>query len=251
MDKKVGMVEITLPGKTELTIENLVLDYNGTLAVDGKPLPGIKEKIREVSSLLKVFILTSDTHHSVRSHLEDLPVSINILSGGDHSREKGELIQKIGADHTIAIGNGNNDRLMLKIARIGIAVMLAEGLSAKTLANADLVFSSIFDAAKDLISTEKVDAIMTASQSITLGTYMAILSMGLKIPDDVAIFGYDDLPWMEAVNPPISTTHQPIEELATKACEILFSALDNGGESVQSYSIDTHLIIRDSCGCNK
>jgi len=113
----------------------------------------------------------------------------------------------------------------------------------------DYVGLSAFEAAKDLISTQKVDAIMTASQSITLGTYKAIVSMGLKVPDDVAVFGYDDLPWMEAVDPPISTTHQPIEEIATKACEILFHSLDNGGESIRTHCIDTHLIIRESCGC--
>ena len=78
---------------------------------------------------------------------------------------------------------------------------------------------------------------------------MAIMSLGLKIPGDVAIFGYDDLPWMGAVNPPISTTRQPIEEIATKACKILFSALTNEDESIQSHCIDTEIIIRRSCGC--
>jgi len=108
---------------------------------------------------------------------------------------------------------------------------------------------SAYEAAKDLVTTQKVDAIMTTSQSITLGTYKAIINMELKIPDDGAVFGYDDLAWMEAVNPPISTTHQPNEEIAKKACEILFSVLDNGDEPIQTYCIDSHLIIRESCGC--
>ena len=50
--------------------------------------------------------------------------------------------------------------------------------------------------------------------------------MGLNIPDDVAIFGYDDVPWMEVVKPVLSTTKQPITEIASKACEILFEELD-------------------------
>lgn len=113
----------------------------------------------------------------------------------------------------------------------------------------DYVGLSAQEVAKGLIKTKKVDAIMTASQSITLGTYTAIMSMGLKIPDDIAIFGYDDLPWMEAVRPKISTTKQPIEEISAKACEILFSALEGEYTEDQTHCIDTHLIIRNSCGC--
>ena len=89
----------------------------------------------------------------------------------------------------------------------------------------DYVGLSAYDAAVDLIKTQKVDAIMNASQSITLGTYKAVKDLGLRIPEDVAIFGYDDLPWMEVVCPSISTTHQPIEEIATTACQILFAAV--------------------------
>lgn len=113
----------------------------------------------------------------------------------------------------------------------------------------DYVGLSAYDAALDLIKTEKVDAIMNASQSTTMGAYKAIRDLGLRIPQDVALFGYDDLPWMEVVQPAISTTHQPIEEIAAKSCEILFSALKNNEKTVRSFCIDSSIILRDSCGC--
>lgn len=101
----------------------------------------------------------------------------------------------------------------------------------------------------DRLRTNKVDAIMTASQSIALGVFKAMIALDKNIPEDIAIFGYDDLPWMEVVEPKISTTHQPIKEIAIKSCEILFSALKNGDESIQSHCIDTEIIFRRSCGC--
>ncbi|MCD6356888.1 MAG: hypothetical protein J7L66_06330 [Anaerolineaceae bacterium] len=140
------MLRLTLPGKPELKIENLVLDYNGTLAVDGIPIPGIIEKIVALSRSLKIYILTSDTHGTVRLHLKNVPASIHILHSADHSLEKETFIKEIGHAVTIAVGNGSNDALMLKNARIGIAVLQTEGAAVKTLINSDLVFTSIFDA---------------------------------------------------------------------------------------------------------
>jgi DNA-binding LacI/PurR family transcriptional regulator len=142
-------------------------------------------------------------------------------------------------------GSNTSDR----IAGYQEALIEHKSYDANLIRETDYVGLSAFDAAIDLIKTEKVDAIMNASQSITLGTYKAIKSLGLKIPEDVAMFGYDDLPWMEAVSPSISTTHQPIEEIATKACKILFSALGEKNLPIQSHCIDTKIIYRESCGC--
>lgn len=195
-------------------------------AIDSIPVVAIERQIQRTNSIITN---NKETAYKITSHLIE------------HG------YNKIGMIAMQVFGSNTRGR----IDGYQQALLEHQMLHPNMIRETDYVGLSSFNAAKDLISTQKVDAIMTASQSITLGTYMAIMSLGLKIPDDVAIFGYDDLPWMEAVSPPISTTHQPIEELATKACEILFSALDNGEEPVQSYCIDSHLIIRESCGCKK
>ncbi len=148
------MINITIPGKSEVRIEYLLLDYNGTLALDGLPLHGIKERLMEVSRFLRVHILTSDTHGSVTGEMKDLPASIHILNSKNHSREKERFIRELGAQNTIAIGNGINDQWMVNAAAIGIAVVQGEGASVKTMNNADLVFNNIFDAL-DCISHPK------------------------------------------------------------------------------------------------
>jgi len=78
--------------------------------------------------------------------MKDLPVIIHILEREDHSREKRAFVEKIGARNVIAIGNGSNDRYMLKAAAIGMAVIQGEGAAVKTIKNADLVFNNILDA---------------------------------------------------------------------------------------------------------
>ena len=103
-----------------------------------------------LSKLLRIYILTSDTHGTVKFHLKGIPISIHILHSSDHSLEKQTFIEKIGPARTVAIGNGNNDSLMLKNAKIGIALIQSEGAAAKTLINSDLVFTSIFDALDSL-----------------------------------------------------------------------------------------------------
>ncbi|MEW6650767.1 MAG: HAD hydrolase family protein [Chloroflexota bacterium] len=140
------MIKINIPGKNEFEIKFLILDYNGTLALDGLPLPGVKEKLVELTGILEIHILTSDTHGSAAQEMKDLPVIICILESEDHSREKRAYVEKTGARNVIAIGNGSNDRYMLEAAAIGMAVMQGEGASLKTIKNADLVFNNILDA---------------------------------------------------------------------------------------------------------
>jgi soluble P-type ATPase len=140
------MLEIKIPGYVDLFIEHLVLDYNGTIAVDGIPLPGVLEILSELSRSLNIHIVTADTHGSVHDHLQLENISVYILEEGNQSEQKKVFVTQLGASKTVAIGNGYNDHLMLKEAIIGIAVIQKEGLSYEALANSDLVFGSIIDA---------------------------------------------------------------------------------------------------------
>lgn len=115
----------------------------------------------------------------------------------------------------------------------------------------DYIGQSAFSVASDLIANCHVDAIMTTSQSIAFGTYKAAINLGEKLPDELAIFGYDDMPWMEVVHPALSTTRQPIEAMASRACEILFDAMKSENSQPQIEVIPSELILRSSCGCSR
>lgn len=193
-------------------------------AINNIPVVAIERPLQKTNN---IFTNNKETTYKIASHLID------------HG------YRKIGMITMQIFGSNTSDR----IAGYQQALIERQLFDANLIRETDYVGLSAYDAAIDLIKTEKVDAIMNASQSITLGTYKAVKNLGLAIPEDVAIFGYDDLPWMEALSPAISTTHQPIEEIATKACQILFSSMKERDFPVQSHCIDTKLILRESCGC--
>jgi LacI family transcriptional regulator len=113
----------------------------------------------------------------------------------------------------------------------------------------DYVGSSAFDFACHLAAVQRVDAILATSQSITMGAVKACNQLGVRVPRQLAILGYDNVPWMELTSPTISTTQQPIEQIAQRACEILFAALASEPAVPRVEVLPSQLILRASCGC--
>jgi soluble P-type ATPase len=140
------MLTLCIPGYSEFHIEHLVLDYNGTLAIDGAPCSGALAILSELSDCLNIHVVTADSHGTVRAHLRGEHVSLYVIRNKDQCQQKMDFVAKLGPLATVAIGNGYNDHLMLKEAAIGIAVAQQEGLASQTLAHADLVFGDIVDA---------------------------------------------------------------------------------------------------------
>ena len=152
------MFEIDIPGFGFVRLEHLVSDFTGTLSVDGKLLPGVKEHVNKIAEFLKVYILTADTFGKARAELKGINCEIHILEGKDHDIQKEEYIKKLGAGSVVAFGNGNNDRKMLNAAKIGIAVCLNEGCSKDAIASADVFVISIIDALDLLLHPKRLKA---------------------------------------------------------------------------------------------
>jgi len=140
------MIEVAVPGYKTLTLEHLVLDYNGTLAVDGILVDGVKECLSSLADRLKVHVLTADTFGKVRSGMEGVPCEVSILPPGNQEAGKLAYIRQLDCERVVAGGNGRNDRLMLKAAALGFAVILKEGAAVETLMSADVVFTDIVEA---------------------------------------------------------------------------------------------------------
>ena len=152
------MFEIDIPGFGFVRLEHLVSDFTGTLSVDGKLLPGVKEHVNKIAEFLKVYILTADTFGKARAELKGINCEIHILEGKDHDIQKEEYIKQLGAGSVVAFGNGNNDRKMLNAAKIGIAVCLNEGCSKDAIASADVFVISIIDALDLLLHPKRLKA---------------------------------------------------------------------------------------------
>ncbi len=140
------MINLEIPGYGTLTLEYLVLDYNGTLAVDGLMVPGVKSHLNALADRLEIHVVTADTFGKVQAGMEGIPCRVSILPSGDQTEGKRSYIRKLGCHRVVAGGNGRNDRLMLKEAALGFAVILEEGAALETVMAADVVFRSILDA---------------------------------------------------------------------------------------------------------
>jgi soluble P-type ATPase len=152
------MLKIDIPCKELLQIKNLLLDYNGTLAIDGKLIDGVEEKINLLSLDLNIFVITADTFGTVEDNLNKSNCKIKILNEGNQDNQKADFIKELNPLYTLAVGNGFNDRLMLEKAVLGICILQKEGAAIQTLLKADIVVSSIIDVFDMLLTPKRMIA---------------------------------------------------------------------------------------------
>jgi soluble P-type ATPase len=139
-------------------LEHIVLDYNGTLAVDGLLLPSVKEALNRLADKLTVHVITADTFGIAAKGLQGVECKMSVLEKGGQDQAKADFVKRLGADRTVSIGNGRNDALMLSASRLGIAVVLAEGASTVSLNAADIVCTDIVHALELLMHPLRLTA---------------------------------------------------------------------------------------------
>jgi len=152
------MISLSIPGFGDLNLAHLVLDYNGTLAVDGEPVAGVSERLVRLSDDLNVHVITADTFGTVKEKLKDLPITIAVLGKDHQDQAKLAYVSGLGAECTACVGNGRNDGLMLEACALGMGVILQEGAAFQTLRSAKLVFTNIADALDILLKPLRLTA---------------------------------------------------------------------------------------------
>ncbi len=141
------MISVDIPGRGSYQLAHLVLDVNGTIAEDGHLIPGVKHTLLRLARSIEIHMVTADTHgrqYAIDAELE--MEAVRLEAGEPEDEQKAALVQQLGADATVAIGNGANDALMLRAAAIGIAVMEAEGTCVAAVQSADVLCRSIVSA---------------------------------------------------------------------------------------------------------
>ncbi len=135
-----------------------MLDYNGTLAIDGDMISGIKELIEKLSKDLNIHVITANTFGSAHQNLAGTNTNLVIIDRGNEVQQKTNFVKSLNPQTVVAIGNGANDALMLKLSALGVAVMQAEGVSTQALMNADIACNSIIDALGLLLNPLRIAA---------------------------------------------------------------------------------------------
>ncbi len=152
------MLQLDIPGRGKLELAHLVLDLNGTIARDGEVLPGVAERLASLGEGLTAHLVTADTHGKAVTIASRLGVQLARIEPGSEAEQKRALVQRLGAEQVVAVGNGANDGAMLRTAALGIAVLGGEGLAVEALHSADVVVTSIEDALDLLIHPKRLMA---------------------------------------------------------------------------------------------
>ena len=140
------MIELNIPGRGLIQLQHLVCDVNGTLAMDGQLMNGVKQRLSSLSDRLTLHMLTADTHG--RQDIIDRQIGIKAvrIPPGTEAEQKAEYVDKLGAEACVAIGQGANDARMLQAAALGICVLSPEGTALASMLQADMIASDIFEA---------------------------------------------------------------------------------------------------------
>ena len=145
------MIRIDIPLRGIVELQHAVFDVNGTLAVDGKPIPGVTDRLKALGEHLSLHVLTAGTHGNIAELERVLGFPLHMITIGE---EKVHYVEQLGPASVIAFGNGMNDVGMLRLAAIAVAVLAGEGVAIGALQAADVLALGPVDAI-DLVLNPK------------------------------------------------------------------------------------------------
>ena len=149
------MLRIEIPHRETLELHHAVFDINGTLAIDGLPIPGAVDQLKQLSINLSIHLLTAGTHGNLDMLQDVFSFPLRQIQTGE---DKVRFVQQLGPASVVAFGNGANDAGMLQIAALGIAVLAGEGVAIKTLQVADVLANGPVNAIDLLLQPKRLIA---------------------------------------------------------------------------------------------
>jgi DNA-binding LacI/PurR family transcriptional regulator len=99
-----------------------------------------------------------------------------------------------------------------------------------------------------MLSGEPPTALFIGNSLMTLGALQAMRELNVRVPQDVALVGFDDMAWSSELCPPLTAISQPTYELGREAVDLLLRRLAEPNALFRTVVLQTHLIIRESCG---
>jgi LacI family transcriptional regulator, galactose operon repressor len=100
---------------------------------------------------------------------------------------------------------------------------------------------------KSLLAGRLFTAVFVASDNVAIGAKAALREAGLRVPEDISMIGFDDIPWAQFSDPPLTTIRLPAQKLARTACVVLMDLLQGKEPPTRQQILDTELVIRKSC----
>ncbi len=119
------------------------------------------------------------------------------------------------------------------------------GISARCVFEGDSSEASGVRAGEALVTHGEVSAVFCFNDRVALGLYHALYERGVRVPDDISVVGFDDLPWSAYLGPPLTTVRQPGREMGALAARRLLGALQ-GGLPTRTTLVQPELVVRAS-----
>jgi LacI family transcriptional regulator len=172
--------------------------------------------------------------------------------GIDNHRAAGEMVRHLvtGGRRRIAFIAGPQDNYDARHRRRGYEQALAQAIpgSQPWIVQGDFSEYSGHRAAHELLSGEvRPDAVFAANDMMALGCMFGCLQAGLRVPEDIAIAGFDDIPLARYAHPSLSTMRVDIAGIGARAMQMLLARLGaDAGSAIQSEELPAQLIARQS-----
>jgi DNA-binding LacI/PurR family transcriptional regulator len=126
------------------------------------------------------------------------------------------------------------------------AELAARGLGPRAAAEGDFSMEGGRRAMAALLAAhERIDGVFAASDLMALGAFQAIADAGLRVPDDIAVVGFDDVPLAATVRPGLTTVRQPAVAMGAELATGLLRAIEDGAPA-DTVLVPTELVARDS-----
>lgn len=151
------MLTVNIPGKRELSLSHLILDYNGTIALDGAILDVIRPRLEQLAQYLKIVVITADTNGTAAEKCAGLPVQVLTFPTVQVGEIKAQEARKLGSG-VACIGNGFNDIQMCDACDLSVCVIGKEGCCGALLHHCDVVVTSIEDGLDLLLHPHRLRA---------------------------------------------------------------------------------------------
>jgi soluble P-type ATPase len=155
-------ITIDIPGFGKVQINSILTDYTGTLAFNGKLVAGVKDRLLRLAELVDIHVVTADSFGTAEKELKGLPIVCRRLKGKNEDVQKRRYAVELNPRQLASFGNGNNDRLHLKVVKeaggLAIAVENGEGCALEAILNANVFVAGAVNALDLLLEPTRLRA---------------------------------------------------------------------------------------------
>jgi LacI family transcriptional regulator, repressor for deo operon, udp, cdd, tsx, nupC, and nupG len=185
------------------------------------------------------------------AYIEGLKVPAVSIDNISSSREATEHLIKLGHKRVAHITGPMDSSITADRLRGYQQAMLHHELKIDSILvqEGDFTFESGYNLMLKFLSLNNPPtAVFSANDEMAFGAVKAIKDKGLRVPDDIAVVGFDDIKFSSIFEPALTTVVQPKFEMGKKAMELLLEQMQGVAPSQTQYVLDSKLVIRESCG---